>query len=106
MVFVAFGKHVVALHRETGVLLWKWRMPKGRTYPAILLDEDRLIVSAMGYTYCLDPATGALRWENELPGMGIGVACIATVRGSTGLHRAAAAAIEAQQHANQSHPTH
>ena len=39
------------------------------------------IVSVIGYTYCLDPATGNQIWFNELKGFGAGVAALASVRG-------------------------
>jgi len=94
LIYVGFGKRVVALNRDTGELLWEWTAPRGSGYAAVLVDGDRLIVSVMGYTYCLDPATGRQLWSNDLPGLGTGVACIATVRGSTGLQRTAAQEIE------------
>lgn len=100
LVFVGFGKYVVALHRDNGKIIWQWKVPKGQGYPAILLDRDRLIVSSMGYTYCLDPITGEQLWENELAGMGIGVACIATTAGNTNPAAAAAAAQAAQANNN------
>ena len=37
-----------------------------------LLDGDRLIASTNGYIYCLDPATGDIRWHNPLKGYGMG----------------------------------
>ncbi|MGI8905532.1 MAG: PQQ-binding-like beta-propeller repeat protein [Candidatus Sumerlaeaceae bacterium] len=96
MVFVGFGKHVVALDRATGTMLWKWQAPKGKAYPALLLDGDRLFVSLLGYTFCLDPYTGRVMWENYLPGLGMGVACIATVRANTQVQSAAHAAEAAE----------
>jgi outer membrane protein assembly factor BamB len=102
LIFVGFKSQVVALHRDTGELVWKWRCPSGSGYVTLLLDGDRLIVSVMGYTYCLDPANGNEVWCNELPGMGIGVASLASVRGCSqplldaaaadAQHRSAAAA--------------
>jgi hypothetical protein len=97
LVFVGFNKHVVALDRTTGRLIWRWKSPKGNAYPAILADGDQLFVNVMGYTYCLDPWTGRTLWQNELPGLRAGVACIATSRASTDPRRAAAAEFAAQQ---------
>lgn len=101
LIFVAFGDRVVALQRDTGELFWQWEAPKGNVYPALLLDGDRLIVSVMGYTYCLDPATGTPMWRNDLPGLGTGVASLASVRGGTSLIREAAAD-EAEQRSRNS----
>lgn len=83
LVYVAFGKHVVALDRYTGEKVWQWNPPKGAGYMSILLDGDRLIVSAQGYMYCLDPLFGQEVWSNPLEGMGTGVPCIASANGST-----------------------
>ena len=80
-IFVGFNSRVVALHRDTGELVWQWRSPQGTGYVTLLLDGDRLIVSVVGYTYCLDPLNGNEVWHNALPGFGIGVASIASVRG-------------------------
>ena len=80
LIFVGFNSHVVALHRDSGELVWQWKSPKGTGYVTLLLDGDRLIVSVVGYTYCLDPATGNEVWYNELPGLGFGVASLASVR--------------------------
>ena len=100
LVFVGFNRRVVALNRDTGVLVWTWKAPNGTGFPAILLDGDRLVVSVNGYTYCLDPITGEQYWENTLPGLGMGTACVASIYGNSG--STAAAAIIAQQSAQQS----
>lgn len=97
LVFVGFNRHVVALHRDDGELIWKWKSPDGSGFPAILLDGDRLIVSVQGYTHCLDPITGETLWSNPLKGLGNGTATIASLYGNTG--STAAAAIIAQQQA-------
>jgi|TARA_B100001964_G_C14122021_1_gene548775 hypothetical protein len=83
LVFVGFNKQVIALDRYNGKKVWDWKSPKGSGFPAILLDGDRLIVSVHGYSYCLEPTTGSLVWENELKGYGMGIASITSVRGSS-----------------------
>lgn len=98
LVFVGFNRRVVALHRDTGALIWDWKSPAGSGFPAVLLDGDRLIVSIQGYTYCLDPITGGQIWQNPLKGMGVGVPTLASIYGNTGA--TAAAAIIAQQQAS------
>jgi outer membrane protein assembly factor BamB len=99
LIFQGFNSRVVALHRDSGQLIWQWRFPKGSGYVTLLLDSDRLVVSVMGYTYCLDPATGNELWHNELPGFGTGVASLASVRGCVQPLLDAAAEQEAAQHA-------
>ena len=83
IVFTGFNKQVIALNRYTGVKIWSWKSPKGSGYPAVILDGDRLVVSVSGYTYCLEPTTGAVVWENELKGFGTGISCVVSVRGGS-----------------------
>jgi len=98
LIFVGFNSQVVALHRDSGSLIWQWKSPKGGGYVTLLLDGDRLIVSVMGYMYCLDPANGNQLWFNELKGFGSGVASLASVRGCVQpLLDAAGAAEDARQ---------
>jgi outer membrane protein assembly factor BamB len=84
LVYVGFNRRVVALDRYSGELIWSWKSPRGSGFVALLVDGDRLIVSAQGYTYCLDPHTGQEVWRNLLEGMGVGVPCLASINGSTG----------------------
>lgn len=83
LVFVGFNKQVVALDRYNGELVWSWHAPKGTGFVALLLDGDRLIASTQGYMYCLDPLFGQEVWSNPLEGMGVGVPCLASLRGGT-----------------------
>jgi outer membrane protein assembly factor BamB len=83
LVYVGFNRNIMALDRYTGELSWSWKSPKGSGYPALILDEDRLIVSVSGYTYCLEPTTGAIVWENELKGFGTGISSLVSVRGGS-----------------------
>jgi outer membrane protein assembly factor BamB len=98
IVFTGFNKRVIALDQNTGQILWDWVSPKGSGYVSLLLTDDQhLIVSVSGYTYCLDPGTGQQRWFNELLGYGTGVASLTAdgVPGSAHSLIAAAAAEEA-----------
>lgn len=90
LVYVGFNKQVIALDRYNGTKVWEWKSPEGTGFPAILVDGDRLIVSVQGYTYCLEPTTGALVWENELKGHGTGIPSLVSVRGSSSGQNAAA----------------
>jgi len=83
LVFVGFNKRVLALDRYTGEVKWNWKSPKGSGFPAILVDGDRIIVSVLGYTYCLEPTTGSVVWENELTGFGTGTPNIASSHGNS-----------------------
>ena len=102
LVFVGFNSRVVALDRYTGEKIWDWKCPQGSGYVTVMIDGDRLIVSVMGYTYCLDPIFGQEVWRNPLEGLGVGVATLASVNGSASAgasHAAAAAAAAAAQRA-------
>jgi len=100
LVFVGFNSRVLALDRETGDGVWSWQAPKPKNggYVTLLLDGDRLIVSVIGYLYCLDPATGELLWSNDTKGCGTGVTSIVSVRGQSSHDvLAGAAATDAQR---------
>ena len=82
LVFVGLNSHVAALDCNTGETVWEWRAPKpiSRGYVSLLLlNEQRLIVSINGYTYCLDPLRGEARWYNELAGFGSDVTSLAAL---------------------------
>lgn len=98
LVYVGFNKQVMALDRYSGKKVWEWKSPEGSGFPAILVDGDRLIVSVQGYTYCLEPTTGSLVWENELKGHGTGIPSLVSARGSS-LGQSAAAKEHADQQA-------
>jgi len=83
LLYVGFNSRVAALRRQDGKLIWEWKSPRGSGYAAVLLDRDKLFVSVHGYTYALDPASGRQLWENDLPGLGTGIPCLATANGTT-----------------------
>jgi outer membrane protein assembly factor BamB len=83
LLFIGFNSRVVALRKLDGQLVWKWKSPLGSGYVATLVDGNQLFVSVNGYTYSLDPFTGAERWSNSLKGLGTGVPCLAAAGGHT-----------------------
>ncbi|MGE0376425.1 MAG: PQQ-binding-like beta-propeller repeat protein [Planctomycetaceae bacterium] len=99
LVYVGFNSRVVALHRDTGEIVWTWKSPEGSGFVATLLDGDRLVASVDGYTYCLDAVTGEALWSNPLKGMGIGTPSLTSIYGNSG-SAAAAALIARQQQAS------
>ena len=99
LIFVGFNSRVAALDRRTGELVWNWKSPRGKGYVTVFLDGELLIVSVVGYTYALDSLTGRTVWFNELSGFGMGVASIASVRGS--VQNIAAAAAQADEESAQ-----
>lgn len=99
LVFAGFNSRVLALNRETGEIVWDWKAtkPMGGSFVTLLLDGDRLIVSVMGYLYCLDPYTGEQLWYNGTKGFGTGVASLVSVRGKTPDENLLMAAAQAAQ---------
>ncbi len=95
LIFVGRGGYALALHRDTGQIVWSNNQLRSG-YTTLLLDGDRLIVSTNGYLYGLDPLTGAIRWENPLSGYGVGVTTMASTRGGSPAGNDAATA-EAEQ---------
>lgn len=102
LVFVGLNGFALALHRDTGQIVWSNDQMK-RGYVSLLLDGDRLIVSTNGYIYCLDPLTGQIIWNNPLKGYGMGApTALVSIRGESTpwLVAQAAAADAAAQAAN------
>lgn len=78
LVIVGFNGYVVALHIDTGDIVWEWKAShySGGYVSLLLVDKDHLIASVDGYTYCLHPVTGEQLWFNKLSGYGTGVVSI------------------------------
>ena len=99
LIFVGLNGYALALHRDTGEIVWyNSNMKSG--YVTLLLDGDRLIVSTNGYIYCLDPLTGEIIWDNPLKGYGMGTpTSLISMRGqSSQTVLQQAAAVEATRH--------
>ena len=81
LIFVGLNGYVVALHRDTGEIVWSNKdLHSG--YVTLLLDGDRLIASSSGYLYGLDPQTGKILWHNPMKGYGIATpTALVSVRG-------------------------
>jgi outer membrane protein assembly factor BamB len=98
LVFVGLNGYALALHRDTGEIVWTNDQMKSG-YVALVLDGDRLIASTNGYMYCLNALTGKILWHNPLSGYGMGApTSVVSVRGQswhTLIQQAAAAAAAA-----------
>src|SRR5947209_19020837 len=84
LLFLGLNGRVAALDRESGEIVWEWTAKdpdKHRAvggYMTLLVDQGQLFVSANGFTYRLDPVTGAELWANPLRGWGFGPTALAT----------------------------
>jgi outer membrane protein assembly factor BamB len=82
LVYVGIKGGVVALDLGTGVE--RWRAPlKGGQFVTLLVDGRRVFASTAGEIFCLDAHSGAQLWHNKLPGMGLGLASLATAGASS-----------------------
>ena len=81
LIFVGLNGYVVALHRDSGEIVWSNKeLHHGSV--TLLLDGDRLIVSSSGYLYCLNPCTGKILWHNPMKGYGMAApTALVSVRG-------------------------
>ncbi|MCA8935077.1 MAG: PQQ-binding-like beta-propeller repeat protein [Planctomycetes bacterium] len=97
MIIVYVGGHVHALDPMTGQTLWSTRLPKAykQSIGTVVIDGDIALAGVGGRIYCLDVTDGRILWVNEMPGMGLGMAAVATPNTS-----ANGAAQSAQQAAN------
>jgi putative pyrroloquinoline-quinone binding quinoprotein len=75
-IFVGIKGTVVAIDRSTGKTLWKTDL-KGADFVNVTLQDGDLLAACRGRLYRLDPATGAVQWCNQLPGLGYGIMSIA-----------------------------
>jgi outer membrane protein assembly factor BamB len=77
IVFVGIKGTVLALHRHSGDELWRTEL-KGSDFVNLVLDGPDLFATSRGEIYCLDPATGQIRWNNPLRGLGCNLVSIAS----------------------------
>ena len=91
LIFTGFNRRIAALSKRTGKIIWEQKIPNGRQYVTLLLDDGILIVAVDGYMYGLDALTGRQIWFNEMAGFGTGVTSLTSLNGSAQNLAAAAA---------------
>src|SRR5262245_45910011 len=75
-VYLGIRGTVVALDRDSGAELWRTPL-KGWNFVNLTLEGEDLFATTYGEIYCLDAATGQIRWNNRLRGLGYGLVSIA-----------------------------
>ena len=80
MIVIGIAGSVVALDRSTGQELWRTNL-KGGDFTNVVLHDGDLFATTKGELFCLDAATGSIRWQNPLKGLGRGLVTIATAGG-------------------------
>jgi len=99
LLLLATKNHVVALHKDTGEVLWKTKLNSGwgGDFVTLLADEQLVFAHAHGTVSCLELATGKILWTNELKGLGYGLASLALPGGASAPDAATMQALAAQQ---------
>jgi outer membrane protein assembly factor BamB len=77
LVFIGIKGSVLALNRSTGEKVWATHL-KGSDFVNVVMESDRVLATAQGEVFCLEPLTGAGLWHNPLKGFGMGLATMAT----------------------------
>ena len=67
LVFVGIKANAIALNRSTGAIVWQTPLPAGLGggFVHLVLDAENLYATTSGEIFCLDPATGQIRWRNK-----------------------------------------
>jgi outer membrane protein assembly factor BamB len=73
--YIGCNAHIAAIRIETGEEAWRTRLQGALLATSgqdttVLEHDGRVYAGVNGHLYCLDAATGAILWHNELPGMG------------------------------------
>ncbi len=75
MVLLGVKGYIVALERNTGMEMWRTAL-KGGDFVNIVVRDDDIYASTKGEIFCLDPASGSIKWHNPLKGLGLGLVSI------------------------------
>jgi len=77
LLFVGIKASVIALDSATGEPVWETPL-SGSDYVSVLWDGVALYATNRGEVWCLDPASGAVKWHNALKGYGRGMVSLAS----------------------------
>jgi outer membrane protein assembly factor BamB len=72
VLYIGIGGHIVAIQASTGKELWRTKL-KRASFVTVCERPEAIYGGGAGHLFCLDPATGAIRWENGLDGLGLGL---------------------------------
>ncbi|HYM07481.1 MAG TPA: PQQ-binding-like beta-propeller repeat protein [Terriglobales bacterium] len=76
LLFIGIKGTALALDRATGQEVWRSKL-KGSSFVNVVLDSGELYATTEGEVFRLDPASGAICWNNRLPGLGHGLVTVA-----------------------------
>jgi outer membrane protein assembly factor BamB len=72
VLYVGIGSHVVAIRPSDGQEIWRTKL-KMSSFVTVFADGDTVYAGAGGELFCLDGASGVIRWRNKLKGLGSGL---------------------------------
>lgn len=81
LIYLGINGGVSALDKATGQQVWRAEL-KGSNFVNLWFEDDAVFAHSYGELFCLDAATGALRWQNGLKGLGYNPASFASAQGS------------------------
>lgn len=82
ILFVGIKNVVIALRQSDGAEIWRAKLEDG-DFVTVLWDGEELFAANDGEVFRLDPATGAIIWQNEMKGLRTGVVSLASFRAKT-----------------------
>ncbi|MCU0635964.1 MAG: PQQ-like beta-propeller repeat protein [Gemmatimonadaceae bacterium] len=97
LLHIGIHSHVLAIDPRDGTEVWRTKL-KASAYVTLHRAGDVLYAGAAGELFCLDAATGAIRWHNKLKGLGTGLVSFggaAAEASSSAAHAAQVAALAA-----------
>lgn len=99
IVILGLKRTVIAFHKRTGERLWTTHLSSGfgGDFVTVMADTSRVYAHTHGKMHCLDLATGRELWEDNLPGLGYGIASIAVPGQGTSSDTALAAKVHLDQ---------
>ena len=70
--YIGIGGHVVAVNAVSGEEIWRCKL-KRSNFITLSVQPNAIYAGAAGQLFCIDPATGTIRWQNRLDGLGTGL---------------------------------
>jgi len=90
------GKNAASVDPTTGDILWKARLPFSTNAASVVVSGIQVFIGGSGKVCSLDVRTGALLWENSLPGFGYDFTALAMEGQPSGSGAAQVAAMAAK----------
>ena len=72
VLYIGIGSYVVAIRPSDGQEIWRTKL-KMTSFVTVFTEGDTVYAGAGGELFCLDGASGVIRWRNKLKGLGSGL---------------------------------